>query len=57
MYDTHCIYCGTRMIWGINFSYEELFHPFDDKDRERIVTEVSCPKCGATAMFVQPRDE
>ena len=56
MYETTCIYCGKKMIWSADFLYTEVFQPMDEKDRERTVTEMACPGCGATAQFVEPRE-
>jgi len=39
-----CWHCGTEMIWGGDFSFED--HGLDD---EGIVSNFSCPKCPTNA--------
>ena len=54
MNKTKCIYCGSDMDWSSDFDYSDIFAPVDEGDEERTVTEMTCHKCGATAMFIQP---
>ena len=39
-----CWHCGTPMIWGADFSFEDY-----GMDGEGIVSNFSCPNCPATA--------
>jgi len=57
MYDTHCIYCGTKMIWSSDFMFGEKFMPMDEIDEQRAVSEMTCPNCGAEATFIEPRSD
>ncbi len=57
MYDTYCIYCGSKLIWDTDFAYEEIVSTFDEMDGGRTVTMMSCPKCGAEVRFVGPSGE
>ena len=38
-----CYVCETELIWGGDHSGEELGH----EDEDSIVTNLSCPNCGA----------
>lgn len=57
MYDTHCIHCGTKMNWSTDIPYDEMFIADDDADVERTITEMICPECHFTALFIEPRHE
>lgn len=55
MYETHCIFCGNKLDWSADFTFDEVYTPEDEKDLERVVTEMVCHNCGATATFIAPR--
>jgi hypothetical protein len=43
---TICWFCGSKMIWGADFSFEDY-----GSEGESIIANLSCPNCGATAEF------
>ena len=55
MYETFCIFCGNKLDWSADFTYEEIYLSDDEKDKGRVITEMFCRKCGAEATFVAPQ--
>ena len=49
---TNCYFCGHEMIWGGDFSFEDF-----DIEGEGIITNLSCPNCGASAEFMTKVNE
>lgn len=47
--ETVCWFCGGKMIWGSDSSFDEQF-----LDGEGIVAFLSCSKCEASAEFYLP---
>lgn len=43
---TTCWFCGTEMIWGADFTFEDY-----GIGGEGIVANLSCPNCDASAEF------
>lgn len=41
-----CYYCSSELIWGGDNSFEDF-----NIEGEGMVTNLSCPNCGATAEF------
>lgn len=48
----NCWHCGTQLIWGADFSYEDY-----GLEGEGIISTFSCPKCPATAEVFLPIEE
>ena len=57
MYETVCIFCGEKMNWSADFNYGDAYPVLDEEDEGRIITQMTCPKCGAIASFVEPHSE
>ena len=45
------------MEWGADFLHEEIFPSNNEKIAKLTVTEMICMKCGASALFVEPKSE
>ena len=48
-----CWYCGHDMIWGNDFSYEEM----GVEDADGIMSTFTCSNCDCFAEFYHPLDE
>ena len=47
-----CWFCGTEMIWGGDFDFEDY-----GLEGDGIVANLSCPGCGATAEFMTEQED
>ena len=48
----NCVRCGTELIWGNDFSYDDY-----GCDGEGIISNYSCPECEVYVEVYQPESD